>query len=130
MKKEFYYLSADEKTQIHAIEWMPEEPPRAVLQLCHGMAEYIARYDDFGEFLSLNGYYVVGHDHLGHGESITGTDQLGFFHEKKGNEYVVDNCNFLICYIERHYGGAYRTFTYARRKKKEIFNISPRPIED
>ena len=53
MKKEFYYLSADEKTQIHAIEWMPEEPPRAVLQLCHGMAEYIARYDDFGEFLSL-----------------------------------------------------------------------------
>jgi len=48
----------------------------------------------------------------------------------KGNEYVVDNCDYVICYIERHYGGAYRTFTYSRRKKKEIFNVSPRPIED
>ena len=48
----------------------------------------------------------------------------------KGNEYVVDNCEYVICYVERHYGGAYRTFTYARRKKKEIFNISPRPVED
>ena len=48
----------------------------------------------------------------------------------KGNEYVVDNSDFIICYIERHYGGAYRTFTYARRKKKEIFNVSPRPIID
>lgn len=48
----------------------------------------------------------------------------------KGNEYVVDNCEYVICYIERHYGGAYRTFTYARRKKKKIFNISPRPIND
>ncbi len=48
----------------------------------------------------------------------------------KGNEYVVDNCDFLICYIERHYGGAYRTFTYARRKKKKIFNLSPRAITE
>ena len=48
----------------------------------------------------------------------------------KGNEYVVDNSDYVICYIERHYGGAYRTFTYSRRKKKEIFNVSPRPITD
>ncbi len=47
----------------------------------------------------------------------------------KGNEYVVDNCDFLICYIERHYGGAYRTFSYARRKKIKIFNISPISIK-
>ena len=96
MRNEFYYLSADEKTQIHAIEWIPEEEqPKAVVQLCHGMAEYIARYDDFGEFLSLNGYYVVGHDHLGHGKSISGSDKLGFFHEKNGNEYVVADIHSL-----------------------------------
>ena len=33
MKNEFYYLSADEKTRIHAIEWIPEEQPKAVVQL-------------------------------------------------------------------------------------------------
>lgn len=104
MKNEFYYLSADEKTQIHAIEWIPEEEqPKAVVQLCHGMAEYIARYDDFGEFLSLNGYYVVGHDHLGHGKSISGSDKLGFFHEKNGNEYVVADIHNLRVKSEQKY---------------------------
>ena len=103
MKKEFYYLSADGETQIHAIEWIPEEEPKAVIQLCHGMAEYIARYDDFGEFLSLNGYYVVGHDHLGHGKSIGSSEKLGFFHEKKGNEYVVADIHSLRMQTEEKY---------------------------
>lgn len=103
MKNEFYYLSADEKTQIHAIEWIPEEQTKAVVQLCHGMAEYIERYDDFAEFLSLNGYYVVGHDHLGHGKSISGSDKLGFFHEKNGNEYVVADIHNLRMQTEQKY---------------------------
>lgn len=42
----------------------------------------------------------------------------------KGNEYIVDNCEYIICFIERNYGGAHRTFTYASRKKKEIFNVA------
>lgn len=51
------------------------------------------------------------------------------FYIIKGNEYVVDNCDYVICYVERHYGGAYRTFTYAKRKKKEIFNLAePRTL--
>ena len=81
MKNEFYYLSKDEKTKIHAIEWIPETKVKAVLQLCHGMVEYIDRYHDFAEYLSQNGYYVVGHDHLGHGKSIYSSERLVFFNE-------------------------------------------------
>ena len=103
MKNEFYYPSADGKTQIHAIEWIPEELPRAIFQMCHGMAEYIDRYDDFAEFLSLNGYYVVGHDHLGHGKSIRSTEQLGFFDEKNGNEYVVADIHKLRVQTKKKY---------------------------
>ena len=47
MKRHFTYPSRDGVTQIHAIEWKPEGEVKAVLQLCHGMVEFIDRYDDF-----------------------------------------------------------------------------------
>ena len=41
MENEFYYPSRDGKTQIHAMEWVPEGEIKGVLQICHGMVEYI-----------------------------------------------------------------------------------------
>ena len=67
MRQEFYYPSSDGETQIHAIEWAPEGEVRAVLQICHGMVEYIGRYDAFASWLAKRGFYVTGNDHLGHG---------------------------------------------------------------
>ena len=84
MKHEFYYTSRDSVTKIHAIEWLPDREIKGVLQICHGMVEYIDRYDEFAEFMSEHGYYVVGHDHLGHGKSIqTEADQLQEMKRKK-----------------------------------------------
>ena len=103
MKKEFYFVSKDEQTQIHAIEWIPEGRVKAVLQMCHGMVEYIDRYDEFAEYLSQNGYYVVGHDHLGHGKSIYSSERLGFFHETSGNEYVIGDIHQLRVRTEAKY---------------------------
>ena len=65
MRDEFYFPSKDGNTEIHTIEWKPEGEVRAVLQICHGMVEYIRRYDEFAQFLCGEGYYVVGNDHLG-----------------------------------------------------------------
>ena len=42
---EFTFLSSDGKTQLHAMQWLPEGTPRAVLQISHGVAEHIGRYD-------------------------------------------------------------------------------------
>ncbi len=42
----------------------------------------------------------------------------------KRNEYMVDIADLLICFVERKYGGAYRTLLYAGRKKKRIINLS------
>ena len=70
MKDEFYFPSKDGNTEIHTIEWKPEGSVKAVLQLSHGMVEYIGRYDEFAQFLCKEGFYVVGNDHLGHGKSI------------------------------------------------------------
>lgn len=103
MKNEFYYRSADEKTRIHAIEWIPETEVKAVLQLCHGMVEYIDRYHEFADILALNGYYVVGHDHLGHGKSVTGADKLGYFHHPDGNDCLVSDIHQLRKRTEAKY---------------------------
>ena len=70
VRDEFTFPSADGKTPIHAVEWRPEGPVRAVLQISHGVSEYILRYEPLAEYLADRGFAVAGHDHLGHGESV------------------------------------------------------------
>ena len=42
-RNEFTFPSADGKTQIHAVEWLPDGEVRAVLQISHGVSEYILK---------------------------------------------------------------------------------------
>lgn len=95
MKNEFYYPSSDGRTQIHGIEWIPEGKIKCILQICHGMVEYVDRYDEFAGYLAARGIYVVGHDHLGHGKSIKSKEDYGYFPEVKGNQKVVSDIHKL-----------------------------------
>ena len=95
MRDEFYFPSKDGNTEIHTIEWKPDKEVKAVLQICHGMVEYIGRYDEFAQFLCDNGYYVVGNDHLGHGKSVQAKSEYGFFNEKYGNVCVLGDIHTL-----------------------------------
>lgn len=69
-KEEFYYPSADGKTRIHGMAWLPEGEPVGVIQIAHGVTEYIGRYEAFAEYFTDRGFVVAGNDHLGHGESV------------------------------------------------------------
>lgn len=43
----------------------------------------------------------------------------------KCNEYMVQNSNFIICYVQYSWGGAAKTLEYAKRKKHiKIFNLA------
>ena len=103
MKNEFFYPSRDGVTQIHAIEWITEGEPVGVLQICHGMVEHINRYDEFASFLAENGFYVVGHDHLGHGQSIVSKEKLGYFHHPDGNDVVISDIQQLRVKTQEKY---------------------------
>ena len=85
MKQEFYLPSLDGEHRLHCIRWVPEGQPRAVLQLVHGMAEHIGRYDEFGSFLASQGIEVVGHSHLGHGLTAKNEDELGWLSRNPEN---------------------------------------------
>lgn len=81
--------SHDGKTKLHGVTWEPEGEARAVVQIVHGMIEYIERYDGFASYLAERGYFVIGHDHLGHGESAASQDDWGFFEEENGNRVLL-----------------------------------------
>ena len=41
----------------------------------------------------------------------------------KRNEWMMANADLIISYIDHDYGGAYKSFQIAKRKKKRIINI-------
>jgi alpha-beta hydrolase superfamily lysophospholipase len=65
---ELTYKSAD-GTQIVAYRWDPENPPRAAVQITHGMGEHARRYDHVARALNEAGFVVYAQDHRGHGAS-------------------------------------------------------------
>ena len=79
--------SSDGVTTLHGFRWDPDGDARAVVQLVHGMEEYIERYDEFARFLADQGIAVIGHDHLGHGGSITDESELGYFAKENNFAY-------------------------------------------
>ncbi len=50
IRSDFSYISADGHTTIHAVKWLPDSAPTAVIQIAHGITEHVGRYDDFADF--------------------------------------------------------------------------------
>ena len=84
------FPSKDGIHTIYATKWQSDDiSPIAILQLIHGMAEHIGRYDEFACHMAQKGYIVVGDDHLGHGRSAKEYGDYGFFCEKKAASVLV-----------------------------------------
>lgn len=104
MKSEHFMPSTDEGQQLHYITWVPDGAPKAVLQLIHGMEEYIDRYDELACLLADDGWAVIGHDHLGHGQS--GRWERGFFTDRKdGADVVIADIRAVFEEAERRWPG-------------------------
>lgn len=103
VKKEFMFPSCDQKTALHAVEWLPEGSPRAVLQISHGVSEYILRYGNFAAFLTARGFAVVGNDHLGHGQSVAPRAPRLYFGPAGSWNTVVDDIYALRCLEDRKF---------------------------
>lgn len=93
--REFYYESSTGRNKIRARMCTPDGTPRAIVQIAHGIAEHIDRYEAFMRFLAENGFVAVGNDHLGHGKSIARLEEQGIFAEKDGWNYVVEDMKKL-----------------------------------
>ncbi len=68
---------------------------KGIVQICHGMAEHLERYEEFVDFLTSSGYVVFIHDHLGHGRSVKNDEELGFFGENDGYKALVNDVKLV-----------------------------------
>lgn len=79
MRTDHFYPSCG-AGEIHYCRWTPEGNVKAIIQIVHGIAEFVERYDAFANYLNSLGYLVVAEDHMGHGQSINGDGIRGYFH--------------------------------------------------
>ncbi len=94
---ELAFPSWDGESSIHGMLWQPPASmdPVGIVQLIHGMAEHIERYDAFARFLAHAGYIVCGHDHIGHGHSVSTREDLGHMPPETGAEVLVEDVDTL-----------------------------------
>lgn len=125
------FLSGDGRTQIHVRRCTPDTAPRAVLQLAHGIAEHVERYDEFAAYLAKNGFLVVANDHLGHGQSVAPDGELGHFADEDGWMTAVGDMHRLSLqtqaefpglpyFLFGHSMGSFLTRTYLLRWSDEL----------
>ena len=95
--------STNGKNQLYVVVWEPEWEPRAIVQISHGMVEYVERYDEFAEFLSRRDILVIGNDHLGHGKTAASDPELGYFGAEKSRT-VVDDLHEVTRFAKETYG--------------------------
>ena len=104
IKNDITFLSSNKKTNIHAIICQPKNGQfTRIIQIIHGLCEYIERYLPFIEYLATKGFIVVGHDHLGHGQSIKSPDDLGYFGEPNPNDLLIQDIHSLRKIIVKKY---------------------------
>lgn len=96
IKQNFRYKSSDGVHKINGYRWLPEQGEYlGIVQIVHGMVEYVDRYDSFARFLCDNGYIVVGEDHLGHGHSVNSESEWGYFGKQNGFDYIIKDLHSL-----------------------------------
>lgn len=133
MSRSPFTFTTSDGVNIQAYRWQPESDTqiKGIVQISHGMAEHILRYDAFCHFLTTNGFVVYGNDHRGHGNSITAPDDKGYFADKNGFEKVVDDMFRLSAiaknehpniplFIFGHSMGSFLTRRYIAKYGKKI----------
>ena len=101
----FEFASHDGVSRINAKLWTNtkfgsseeegSEKPKAVIQLVHGMAEYIDRYDDFARYLVDRGFVVCAEDHIGHGGSAASAEDYGHMPVVGGKDILISDVHTL-----------------------------------
>lgn len=104
-KEEFTFDSRDGKSKIYAVRWVPDGEVKAVLQIVHGMAEHIMRYEEVALWFASRGILVTGDDHLGHGKTRSEDTPFGYFCEQDPATVVVRDIHRLKKMTQEQYKG-------------------------
>ena len=80
-----------------------QERGKAIMQISHGMIEYIKRYSHFANYLNQAGILVIGNDHKGTRADSRKDEDLGYFGEEK-SAAVIEDLHEVTRYAKEQYG--------------------------
>ncbi len=126
-------VTASDGTPLHTQRWLPDGPPKAVVQIAHGLGEHSARYARLAQVLTDDGYAVYATDHRGHGRTAAEADH-GFFADKGGWELVVGDLRSvtriakeehpgLPVFLLGHSMGSYLARSYAIEDGRDLAGL-------
>ncbi|PPA71978.1 alpha/beta hydrolase [Jeotgalibacillus proteolyticus] len=86
------FFRTSDGIDVYLCTWLSKtKDVKGVVQLVHGMVEHIDRYEEFAEFLTQEGYHVVGHDQRGHGQTAERNGRLGYISDGDGFLRIVND---------------------------------------
>lgn len=124
-------LSADKQTTLYIRTALPDAEPRGVVQVIHGISEHIGRYEEFMTFLANHDFIAVGHDHIGHGRSVSPNGTQAWFSEECGwtfatadvrqiHRQILAQYPDLPCFAVGHSMGSFLLRSYLMRRPKQL----------
>ncbi|BCW87694.1 Monoacylglycerol lipase [Alphaproteobacteria bacterium SO-S41] len=90
MEETRFEIEGRDGASIACYRWQGDEPPRAVVQVAHGMGEHALRYPAALEPLTQQGFVLYANDHRGHGRTAPDAAALGDY-GPGGYDIVVDD---------------------------------------
>ncbi len=104
--EELSFLSADGHTRVRGYVWKPSAGvPKGIIQLSHGMCEYVQRYEAWACRFVRQGYIFCGNDHLGHGRTAADPEELGYTAARGGADYLVEDLHTMSNLMRSAYPG-------------------------
>lgn len=102
--KRFSFKSSNNINTIRGKIMIPKEGKiKGIVQICHGMCEYIDNYDEFSKYLLEQGYIVCGHDHAGHGKSVNSEKELGYLVPDDGYKFLIEDTKKVTDKVKKKY---------------------------
>ncbi|MFZ9886215.1 MAG: alpha/beta hydrolase [Myxococcota bacterium] len=105
MRASTFRFTAADGAELHVYRWLPDDEPRAVLQIAHGLAEHAGRYEEVARYFTKEGYAVYADDHRGHGKTVSDEADLGFFRASGGWDTVVADLCALTRFLRKEHKG-------------------------
>ena len=97
----FTYKTHDDK-DVFVYKWTPDEAPKAMLLVIHGLADHAGRYEEFAKTATQAGYVLFAPDLRGHGKTAGKASELGIL-EIDGWNSVMNDLRILATQMKTDY---------------------------
>ena len=107
------FIKFDEKVNLCVYLWDQVDSPKGCVQLAHGMAEHLARYDEFAMYLNSLGFIVIGADHYAHGKSVDDLKKIGVVEDYDFMTAILNSIKLVRTHYDALFQGAKVLFAHS-----------------